>query len=61
MSTHEDISEDDQIEKPLVTDDANGGEIGMWWDEQNPLVTINNVQYRIESIQLGKGSFHILF
>ena len=55
------VIEDDQIEKPLVTDDANGGEIGMWWDEQNPLVTINNVQYRIESIQLGKGSFHILF
>lgn len=55
------VVEDDQIEKPIVSDDTNGGEIGMWWDEQDPLVTVDNVQYRIESIQLGKGSFHIQF
>lgn len=55
------VVEDDQIEKPIVSDDANGGEIGMWWDENNPHVTVNNIDYRIESIQLGKGSFHIQF
>ena len=55
------VIEDDQIEKPIVSDDANGGEIGMWWDDENPLVTVDNVQYRIESIQMGKGSYHILF
>jgi len=55
------VIEDDQIERPLVTDDANGGEIGMWWDDDNPHITIDNIDYRIESIQLGKGSFHIQF
>lgn len=55
------VVENGFIEKPIVTDDANGGEIGMWWDESNPVLNVGTKQYRIECIQLGKGTFTIIF
>lgn len=51
----------DIIVKPVITDTQNGGEMGIWYDTADPYVTVDNIDYRIFSIQLGKGTFNIEF
>lgn len=55
------VIENDFIEKPVITDDANGGEIGIWFESQDPKITVSGKDYRIANIQLGKGTFTIEF
>lgn len=54
-------SVNDQILKPVVTDTTTSGEMAIWWDSVDPSIRVNNIDYRIESIQLGKGTFTIEF
>ncbi len=51
----------DRIVRPVITDKQNGGEMGIWYDTADPYVTVDNIDYRIFSIQLGKGTFNIEF
>lgn len=53
--------EDELLVKPIVTDNSNGNEIGIWFDSEDPKVTVDGREYRISSIQLGKGTFTIEF
>lgn len=54
-------SVNDIIIKPTITDTHNGGEMGIWYDTPDPYVTVGEKEYRIFSIQLGKGTFNIEF
>jgi len=54
-------SVNDIIIKPVITDTRNGGEMGIWYETADPYITVEGTDYRIFSIQLGKGTFNIEF
>ena len=54
-------SVNDIIVKPVITDTRNGGEMGIWYETADPYITVEGTDYRIFSIQLGKGTFNIEF
>ena len=54
-------SVNDIIIKPVITDTINGGEMGIWYETTDPYITVEGTDYRIFSIQLGKGTFSIEF
>jgi len=54
-------SVNDIIIKPVITDTRNGGEMGIWYETADPYITVEGIDYRIFSIQLGKGTFNIEF
>ena len=54
------IIENDQIISPIIKD-WNGFEVGFNINEDTPIITVNNVEYRVSDIKLGKGNYTIEF
>jgi len=54
------IVEDDQIVSPIIKD-WNGFEIGFSINEDTPTVMVDEVEYRVSDIKLGKGQYTIEF
>ena len=54
------IVEDDQIVSPVIKD-WNGFEIGFSINEDTPTVMVDEVEYRVSDIKLGKGQYTIEF
>ena len=54
------IIENDQIISPIIKD-WNGFEIGFNVNEETPTVTVNDIEYRVSDIKLGKGKYTIEF
>ena len=54
------IIEDDQIVSPIIKD-WNGFEIGFNVNEDTPTVMVDDVEYRVSDIKLGKGQYTIEF
>ena len=54
------IIENDQIISPIIKD-WNGFEVGFSINEDTPIITVNNVEYRVSDIKLGKGNYTIEF
>ena len=54
------IIENDQIVSPVIKD-WNGFEIGFNINEDTPTVMVNDVEYRVSDIKLGKGQYIIEF
>ena len=55
------VIENDFIEKPVIIDDTNGGDVGIWFEGQDPKITVSGKDYRIANVELGKGTFTIEF
>ena len=54
------VIENDMIVSPIIKD-WNGFEIGFSINEEIPTVMVNDVEYRVSDIQLGKGNYTIEF
>lgn len=54
------IIENDQIVSPIIKD-WNGFEIGLSINENTPTILVNDVEYRVTDIKLGKGTYLIEF
>lgn len=54
------VVENDQLVSPVIKDE-NNFEIGTYFDDETPTIEVNEVTYRILDVELGKGTYKLVF